>query len=315
MRLVSIVLITTILVISAGCAGRQTAEVAPVANPVTDECLRLATSGSGKVPGWKLVSPVGTYDKQTIFEYINGAAELYFAYDFRSVAAAEYQNGKTSIMIDVYDMTTPDSAFGIYSLNRYPEASYVDIGNEGIMSGPALDFWKGRYFCKVYSFDMSGKYQDDVVNFGRKLSSEIQEAGKEPFVVGNLPQNGLIPRSAKFFSRKLGLDNIHYVSEENVLNLGPETQGVVAEYQIDNIPFQLFTIEYPSKEEANSAFEAYINYLEDKTVSIREKNERRYKLIKRDDKFTILEARDRFLSGVWDIEVKEAAESVLQIMR
>ena len=88
MRLVSIVLITTILVISAGCAGRQTAEVAPVANPVTDECLRLATSGSGKVPGWKLVSPVGTYDKQTIFEYINGAAELYFAYDFRSVAAA-----------------------------------------------------------------------------------------------------------------------------------------------------------------------------------------------------------------------------------
>jgi hypothetical protein len=333
MRIFSIASVVCILVISTGCAGRHTTEVVSSAGidtapetvqaglksapTVTDECSRLATFSSDEVPGWKLALPISTYDKETLFDYIDGAAELYFVYDFRAVAAAEYQNDETSIIIDVYDMTMPEGAFGIYSINRYPEANYVDVGNEGTLAATALDFWKGRYFCKVYSFDMSEKYQNDVVNFGNRLASKIQEAGEEPLVLGGLPQDGLISKTAKFFTRKLGLDNIRYVSEENILNLSAKTKGVVAEYRTDDAAnFQLFMIEYPSLEEADSAFEAYSGYLNEKgePVSTGEAIDGKSEMVKVDDKFTSVRIKGRIISGFWDVKTREAAESVLQIM-
>ena len=323
MRMFLATLVICVLVMLTGCAGRRAAEVEPQTKvgdageeitAVIDECSRLASFGSGEVSGWDLARPIDTYDKKSIFDYINGAAELYFVYDFRGVAAAEYQDGKTSIIIDVYDMATPDGAFGIYSLNRYPEANYVDMGNEGILTGAALDFWKGRYFCKVYSFDPSGKYQKDVVNFGSKLASKIQEAGEEPSVLGKLPQNGLVPRTAMFFSRKLALDNIRYVSEDNVFSLNEKTKGVVAEYQIDNTAFQLFAIEYPSSEEASSAFEAYSRYLDEKgePVPTSETVHEKSRIVKVNDKLTFVGLKGWSLIGFWDVETREAAESILK---
>jgi hypothetical protein len=331
MHIFSIALVICISLMSTGCAGRHTTKIPPPAEmevahktiaPSKEECSQLATFSSdvgathaSPVPGWKLVSPVSTYDRESIFDYINGAAELYFAYDFTAVAAAEYQNGETSIMIDVYDMTSPEGAFGIYSLSRYPEASYVDIGNEGILTGTALDFWKGKYFCKVYSFDVAEKYQDDVINFGNRLASKIQKPGEEPAILGSLPQNGLIPRTAKFFSRKLGLDNIRYLSEENVFNLGAGAKGVVAEYQVDDTAsFQLFIIEYPSPEEASSAFEIYNSYLGKgaEPLSANETTRRTWRMFRMGGRVAFIGIKDQSLWGFWDVETREAAQSILR---
>ena len=318
MRILTIALVLLILVISVGCAGKVVSSVksdtdGQVTKPFINECVRLATSGDGRFPGWKLASPVGTYDEESIFDYIDGAAELYFAYDFRAVAAAEYQNGETSIIVDVYDMTNTEGAFGIYSLNRYSTANYVDIGNEGIMSGTNLDFWKGRYFCKVYSFDMSEKYRGDVANFGDRLASEILEAGEEPAVVGILPQNGLVPKSARFFSRKLGLDNIRYVSEENVFNLSEETKGVVAEYQVGDSKFETFAIVYPSSDKAFAAFDKYSNYLAETNAQLlpaETATPGTWRMFKVDGKFTFISLKDERLMGFWDVESREIAETL-----
>jgi len=323
MRELSIVSAICILFMLIGCCGRQMTEVTPTfredpaskgINPTTEECSRIATFGKDEVPGWELASPANTYDKKSIFDYINGAAELYFVYDFRGVAAAEYQNGETSIIVDVYDMSSPEGAFGVYSLNRYPEADYTDVGNEGILSGTALDFWKGRYFCKIYSFDSAEKYQKDVVNFGRKLALKIEEAGAEPSVLESLPQNGLMPRTAMFFSRKLGLDNIHYVAEENVFNLRAETKGAVAEYQIDGAEFQLFVIEYPSQDEATSAFKTYSRYLDEQgeSVTAQKTTYGELKIVRIDDKFNFVSIKDRRLLGCWNLENQEAIELIWQ---
>ncbi len=316
-KFIYIFLFCTVL-LSAGCSGKQSTEITPgevektidkTTESVIAECLRLAISGDGKVSGWKLVSPINTYNREAVFDYIDGAAELYFAYDFRVVAAAEYQNGQTSIMVDVYDMTSPEGAFGIYSLNRYQGANYVSIGNEGILSGAALDFWKGNYFCKVYSFDMSEKYQADVKNFGNALASEIKEAGSEPSIINTLPQNGLIPKSAKFFTKKLGMDNIHFISQENLLELSSDTKGVVADYELENQKLQIFFIQYPSSDKANSAFKAYGEFLKESSSS--EVTQENLNIFKSNGKFTGLYLKDQILLGFWDADTRETAEFII----
>ena len=319
MRTFLTALVICFIITSMGCAGRRITEtVSPTetATPVASECSRLATSGSN-VPGWKLASPARTYDKKSIFKYINGAAELYFAYDFRAAASAEYQNGETSIIIDVYDMTAPANAFGIYSLNRYPEAHYVDIGNEGILIDTNLDFWKGQYYCKVYSLGISEKLQKDVVNFGGILASNIKEAGAEPPLLRKLPRNGLIPKSAKYFSRKLGLDNIYYMAAHNVLHLGQGTKGVTAEYEIEGTRFLLFAIEYPSLHAASAAFRAYSQYLEGRgklvsaIVSTGGTPRGVSKTFRIGARTTFIGIRDQSLWGFWDAETPEKAEPIL----
>jgi len=323
MRIFLIALLSLISAILIGCAGQcitekaqpiQTDTIRKTVDPVARECSRLATFGDAPIPGWTLAAPARTYHKKSIFDYINGAAELYFAYDFRAVATAEYQDGETSVIIDVYDMTTPENAFGIYSLNRYPGANYVDIGNEGILTDTNLDFWKGRYFCKVYSFDMSEKYQKGVVNFGDRLASNIEEAGAGPSVIGKLPQNSLMPKTARFFSRKLGLDSIHYVSKENVLNLDSKTKGVVAEYQVDGAVFQIFVIEYPSSDAASSAFETYSSHLVKEAELLPTNGDPHEigKTFKTGDKLTFISLEDNSLWGFWDVEKPETAKSILQ---
>ena len=330
MRAFLIIPLFLVLIISVGCAGKRAIEISPpdkpqniqkTVDPVAERCLQLVTfadnteaSNESPLPGWTLASPASAYNKKSIFDYIDGAAELYFAYDFRGVATAEYQDGETSIIIDVYDMNTPDGAFGIYSLNRYPEANYVEIGNEGILTDTNLDFWKGRYFCRAYSFDISEKYQKAVVNLGSKLALNIKEAGAEPSIIGMLPQNGLVPKSARFFSRKLGMDNIHFVSKDNILNLTSETRGVVAEYQLDDAGFQLFVIEYPSSETAYTAFDAYSSYLEQnaKLLSADETTRGISKTFNMGDKITFIGLKNQNLWGFWDAETPEMAESILQ---
>jgi hypothetical protein len=55
-----------------------------------------------EMPGWNQSGEVQTFIPKTLYEYINGAADLYLAYDFEELKVAEYQNEKkASVTIDV----------------------------------------------------------------------------------------------------------------------------------------------------------------------------------------------------------------------
>ena len=119
-----------------------------------------------------------------------------------------------------------------------------------------------------------------------------------------------MPKTVKSFSRKLGLDNIHYVSKENILNLSSETEGVVAEYQIDGAGFQFFVIEYLSLDAASSAFEAYSDYLEKEAELL--STDGSYKTFRTGDKVTFIGLKNENLWGFWDVGKPESVESILQ---
>ncbi len=206
-------------------------------------------------------------------------------------------------------MSNPEGAFGVYSLNRYEGANYVNIGNEGILVDTTLDFWKGKYYCKVYSFDTSEKYQNTVVELGNRISSKIKDSEKEPEIVKMLPSEGLIPKTEKFFCRKLGLDNIYFISEDNLFNLDGNTKGVFAEYKLDNIDFQMLIIKYPTKEKAKLAFNNYSAYLNKNGEFISEKNETI--AFKKDGKFTIIKVNQEFLIVMINIKTEKISEDLL----
>lgn len=319
MKKIYLLLSIAFIIILMGCAKQNVVDIQPLAksdkNPPIDELASLVTFSKDDFADWKLSAPVKIYDKDTIFEYIDGAAELYLAYNFSRVTSAEYKNAQTSILIDVYDMVLPENAFGIYSLIRYQEANYVKIGNEGILTDANLDFWQGKYYCKIYSLNQSEEYQKAVVAFGNKLSSRIIESGQEPNIIKKLPIDGLIAKSEKYFTRKLGLDNVHFISEENVLELDGQTKGAMAEYSLENKKFKSFIVEYPSSEKALSAFGVYSKYLREKGEIVDTDLEKQNTIFKIDNKFTYIKLDGNFITGFWDIEYDELVKIVLNYIK
>ena len=89
----------------------------------------------GNVSGWERVGSIDTYAPGTLFEYINGEAELYLKYDFVELATAIYEREDPSIVVDMYDMGSELNAFGLYSNYRHPRYSFGPVGTEATKRG------------------------------------------------------------------------------------------------------------------------------------------------------------------------------------
>ena len=105
------------------------------------------------ITGWKPSGEIQTFTPETLFEYINGGADLYLTYDFQELKVAEYLNEKkASVILEVYRHKTPIHAFGIYSQERLPDADFLEIGSQGYIETNVLNFLAGSTYVKISSF-------------------------------------------------------------------------------------------------------------------------------------------------------------------
>lgn len=221
------------------------------------------------------------YEGAELLKHLDGAAEKYLAYKIKNLSVQKYQNDSgLTLTIEIYNMSSPQNAFGIYSLGRNPEARFVDLGNEGIITSYMVEFWKANFYVKLIHSIPGPK--DDLIQIAKKLASNINRNSKEPQLVNLLPVKDYIPKSAKFFHEKISLDNIYFISE-NFIELNNKTNGVVGYYQNDKERAKAFIIKYPSKDLANIAYERYLKYL-----NIHQKDN------------VVVNISDAYIFGIWD---------------
>ena len=105
------------------------------------------------LPGIQLAGKPEVYYGDDLFDLINGGAEIYFEYGFVKVASQNYSEmkGNTSLRVEIYEMTDPEAAYGIFAftaMGNYIEdkiSYYLVKGQDyGMMV-------KGKYFI-VASF-------------------------------------------------------------------------------------------------------------------------------------------------------------------
>lgn len=306
----SFIFISLICFIAIGCGGKlqQTAESTPSGKAAYENLYPQASESPEQT--FKLETKVTEYRGDGLYDFLNGGAELYFAYDIVAAASAEYKVGQNGIIeVAIYDMGTSANAFGIYSIGRYAKAEYVDIGNEGIKTSSTLDFWKGRYYCKLVSFDETMESQKAMVALGTTLANNI-EAGVSPELLTLLPEEAKMPKSEKYFRKQLALNNIHYVDNENVLQLSEQTEGVVAKYQFGEAKVDGFVIKYPSSEKANAAYDSYLTYLNQKGKAEKMAKKNAAKVVLQNGKVTFIAHRDNYLIGVWNAQGEKDYEFV-----
>ena len=211
-----------------------------------------------RIQDWTATGEDARYDRATLFDYMNGGAEVYLAFDFREVFVRRFRRGEDEeLSLDIYDMGSPAEAFGVFSCDREDEEAGIGQGSE--YGFGLLRFWKGRHFVSI----MAGAEGEDVdravLELGRAVDRILMEEGPEPEILKMLPQTGLRPDRTSLFHSNVNLNNRFFIAAENILKLDRETDCVFAEYgPPDEEPVNLLIVRYPDVSLAQSAHRSFL---------------------------------------------------------
>ena len=238
-----------LLVWVVGCAAPKNETTPPVtpALPSPEQALPAA----GAVGGWTQAEAPRTYDRDTLYDFMNGAADLYFTYGFVSLAVGDYQGPDGgSLRVEIYRTATDADAYGLFAYNAFGEP--LDLGVQGRWkSKSGLSFWQGRTNVQITARDAV----DDAAlqAFGQAVSALLPAGGTPPEIVAELPLADLEPGSVRFFREQMALDNYLWLGPENVLGLGPDVEGAVATYELATGRATLLLVTFPDAARARAA--------------------------------------------------------------
>jgi hypothetical protein len=209
-----------------------------------------------ELQGWALDGEPVTYDRETIFDYINGAGEVYLAYGFKEVMVFAFSKPNSPEMtVEVFDMQSAEDAYGVFSHGRMD--AETGIGQEYEYRGSLLCFWKGPYYVCVLAAKQTPESKEAVFAMARAIDERIDQTGPKPKIVSHLPDEYREPGSLRFFHVHASLNYHYFMAEDNILNLGPETDAVMARYEPGSS--YLICITYPDSAQAEVARTRFIS--------------------------------------------------------
>ncbi|MFC1628637.1 DUF6599 family protein [Gemmatimonadota bacterium] len=107
-------------------------------------------SGFPAVDGWSQEGEVLTFDADNLWEYINGAAELFLDFGVESCRTTDLTAGEVMVTIEIYDMGSPLNAFGIYNLESSGRGKPFPDAVEALISPPYQALLvKGARYIKI----------------------------------------------------------------------------------------------------------------------------------------------------------------------
>ena len=222
-----------------------------------------------KLPeGWSLIEGPHPYTRKTLFEHVNGQAELYLKYGYQGSVFAAYQHTEKperQIEIDIYDMGSVLQAFGIFSRSR-TEDPPGGIGLDSCADDRSLLFYKGRYYVML-----SANEPDPFTmkTLALSISAGISDPSPPPKEIRFFPTRNLKPGSVQYFSEGLlghrflerGFQGTYLEKDTGEVKAKAETKAEPGKEQKE---FYLFLAIFENREETKSALTSYREYLEKK---------------------------------------------------
>jgi hypothetical protein len=221
---------------------------------------------------------------KNIFDYMNGAGELYLGYRFRQLHVFEYTSeDQAGILVELYFMETSDDAFGLLSLDWGGEI--VSFGDNGRTApDPSLNFstgalygdgllrmWSDNLYVRVMADRETPTSKQAVLALGKAISVN-QKSPHAPGLWTRIPDEinsswRLRRDKLSFFRSYLALNSIYYLSHENILDLDLSAEGVMGSYEDTALSKQprrssFLVVKYENHERAKKALshfhEAYL---------------------------------------------------------
>ncbi len=250
--------------------------------------------------GWKLVEGPQSFTKKTLFEHIDGEAELFLKYGFQNSVFAVFQNKKdreNQIELDIYDLGNVLQAFGVFSRFRNEDRP-GGFGLDSFLDEHSAFFYLGRYFVMLHAPEPN---RETLRQFSKLVSLKISDPSPPPKEISYFPKNGLKPGSIQYFP-------------EGLLGHRFLERGFQGTYT-GKTEFKLFLAIFPNSQKASNALKAFKDDLSKKgKVSSGRFIEFETRALKGEDPYqgrVMVAQKGSYLVGIVGFEKEEGGENRL----
>jgi hypothetical protein len=210
----------------------------------TEQAAVVNTTGSAIIP----FSSPEHFSPDTLYEKIDGRADLYLASGFVSLSAQRYTlQGAAGNWVEVfvYDMGTPENAFSVYSMQRREEATPADRLPNAYRTENAMFLAHGKFYLELIGTDADEKLNQAMGTLARLFveghagAPVAQEPGADLFPPEGLDAGTRQLITANAFGYE-ALDHIH-----------------AAEYLLDGTRLTVFVSDRQNPEAASTLADTY----------------------------------------------------------
>ncbi len=195
---------------------------------------------------WKKDGAPQTYTPENLFEYIDGAADVYLSYEFEALGTLNYDRGeKQSVTIDIYRHRDLRNAFGIYSQEKPLTGSFIPIGTQGYYDKGVLNFFQGPYYVKLMGFYLEDQDERTLKTMAKAVAKRIGGEAGFPAALQCFPSEKKIPNSERFLAR-------------DVFGHGFLHSAYTADYQIGDASVRVFLFEGDDGTDTQKMLDAYL---------------------------------------------------------
>ncbi len=205
-------------------------------------------------PGSEVYGEPVLYAGDDLFNLINGGAELYHEFGFIEVLAVEIvQPGADPIKVEIYDMGSPEAAWGIYTMTATSNAKPFHAGVEGRSGAGFSQFIKGNYMVYIYYDDVE---DTELQYLAGCLFSKIEFSFPQPSLMKVVDASNEEAENVVYFKGNLGLSSIYSFHYKDVFGY---EEGAAAIYP----DLKIFVLEYKNEgdciEKYNAAKDFFMN--------------------------------------------------------
>ncbi len=200
-----------------------------------------------EMDGYTIDSDYDVYTPENLWEYINGASEVFLMYEFDELHIADYIKGSDSINVEIYQHRTPEMAFGMYTKERQPTYNFVDIGVQGHHSDTQVYFVKGVSYVKIMTSSPSDEIRSGLIPLAEKIAASLEGPTEMPEVIRLLPKEGRKANGEVFLT-------------ENVMGHIFMSNAYKVNYNIGDKNFDVFVFTKKTAEECQKMISSYLEW-------------------------------------------------------
>jgi hypothetical protein len=223
----------------------------PAASP---EASGSVLPGDGFAPGWARSEPPRAYPGNRLFDHIDGGAELYVEFGFETLALQRYAKGEDELVLEIYEMTGPEAALGLYLMKCGRETPLAEIPARNSSEAAQFTILKGRYFIHVNN----PSAREDLVPAMTTLAARALEPlpdERPADLLSLLPADGLVPGSPFLFRGPVGLQSVATLGAGDILDQRGSVYGASGAYDDPETGRHiLIVVAYPDPARAATAF-------------------------------------------------------------
>ena len=260
--------------------------------------------------GFEAVAPAGfeagtaeEFDEKSLYEKIDGKADLYLESGFKKLTCQIFTNSVASekwFEFYVYDMGNALNAFSVYSVQKRPQGENIAVTDLAYKTPDAVFLCKGKYYCEIMSSALDETIAKAMLEAAEKF------VGKFAGQAGSLVQ-------LEIFSKEYLVGGSYKLYLAEAYGFDKFKNVFSAVYDVNGSSVTAFVYQAKTPADANEMAAAYRQFLVDNAQAqdiASEYPSLGGAVLDMSGFYEIVFAKNNFVAGVHETEDKNAGELI-----